>query len=90
MFDRFLSEHILVYITGVDSSISTEDGQVADVPMLVEGILYDHDYDCILIGSEDKSQLSIINKEYIVRIDLIDKASAEMGNPLKPDKNSMS
>lgn len=90
MMNAFLTEFVTVFISGADASVSTEDGQVADVPMVLEGILLDHDYDYILIEAEDKSMLSLINKDNIVRIDLIDKAAAEMNSVFKPDKDAMS
>lgn len=34
--------------------------------------------------------LSLINKDNIVRIDLVDKATAEMNSVFKPDKDAMS
>lgn len=47
MMNAFLTEFVTVFISGADASVSTEDGQVADVPMVLEGILLDHDYDYI-------------------------------------------
>jgi hypothetical protein len=88
MLDRFLGKNIVIVLS-ISHPAQDEDGNVGDMPMVCEGIMYEHDENYILIGNEQQTAFSLLNHDSIVKIDLIDEADLVMLDPDRPDIDSM-
>lgn len=81
----FLGEYVLMYLSGgMNTSITTEDGQTATVPLALEGIVYDFDERFVLLGDETKTQFSLVSLATIAKIDTYDRDSK--GEKLTPSE----
>jgi hypothetical protein len=89
LLDEFLTEYCVFYCTEPITTIQTSEGELAEVPLVVEGVLWDYDPDFLLVGDEAKLSFSILSRKYIAKIDIIDKRSEAMMDPNRPAKDSM-
>lgn len=89
LLDNFISEVVTIYLSEGSTSVQTQDGDVAEIPLVVEGVLWDYDYDFLLVGDEQKVTFSLVNREFVIKVDLLDRKMEAMLDPSKPDTESM-
>jgi hypothetical protein len=89
LLDDFLSEYCVIYLVDAITTIQTESGEVADIPLIVEGTVWDYDPDFILLGDDSKTTLSLVARKYVAKIDMIDKSLVVSDDPSKPPKGQM-
>lgn len=87
LLETFIGEQIAVFVSGFNLEVVTEDGHPVEVPLVVEGLLLDMDDRFILVGTEDKSQINLVNISNIGKIELVDQNEPELLE--KPDRSSM-
>lgn len=89
LVDQFIGDHVLLYLSGLDSTMTTETGDQSIVPMVLEGILWDHDGEYLLLGDDAKTTFSLVSKSSIVKIDIQNDIIDVMSDPNKPNKKEM-
>jgi hypothetical protein len=87
LLSQFLGDSILVFLSEFDQDIQTEDGGVATVPMVLQGVLVDIDDNFILLGDETNGGFSLVAISHIGKIDTINEATKDIIG--KIDKGSM-
>lgn len=89
LIDSFIGDHVLVYLNGLDSTITLESGEQGIVPTVLEGILWDHDDEFLLLGDDSKTTFSLVSKSSVVKIDIQNDIIDVMSDPSKPKKKEM-
>ena len=91
LLDEFLTERISV-LTNVNQTVQLEDNQVADVPLILTGILVDYDEEFLLIAQEDsvESLPELISRAQVISVRIeVDNVTlvADPNTPQKKDMN---
>lgn len=72
LLGEFISEHIVIVLTALDTQVQTPDGDSAVVPMVAEGILFDYDNQFLLLGNDTKTSFSLVPIDRIGKIEMVD------------------
>lgn len=88
LLQDFLGDEVSV-LTDMKSAVETPDGNVAEIPLIIEGIILDYDEEYLLIGSTESSTPELIHRDHIVNIKIIDHVLEELRDPSRPDKKDM-
>lgn len=81
----FISERVNVMLTS-KNAVMLDSGEIAEVPMIIEGIFIDYDDEFILLGFEGVDAPELVDRRRIVSIKLGDRFSEVMADPSKPKK----
>lgn len=79
VFENFAGEHITILLNKDTKQTVEIDGrlQIIQSPALIEGYLIDEDDEYYYIGHNDKSFNQVVNKKYIVHIELSSSEKVE-------------
>lgn len=86
LLDEFLNELCQIN-TGATAAIQTPDGEVVEVPMMIEGTLLDYDSEFLLVGQSGRDALELVRRESVIGIKQISENEQimELG-PRPPDE----
>jgi hypothetical protein len=88
LLDDFLGEEVVITTT-LMAAVQTENGDMAEVPHGIEGVLVDFDDEFILVGSNFQATPQIVNRYYVLSVSLVDQTSEVMFDPSKPKITDM-
>ena len=88
LLDDFIGEEVSI-ITDMRSVVQTENGEMAEIPYVIEGNFLDYDGEYLLVGSDEDAAPELINKARIISVKLISKTAEIMHDPNKPLKAEM-
>ena len=88
LLKEFLGEMVLIFLKDMNTQISTDEG-VADVPLMVEGILRDYDDSFLLISDENEVTFSLVSMSCVGKIDMADNVADSMKDPNRPKPSEM-
>jgi hypothetical protein len=87
LMNELLTENVSV-VTTLVNAVMTEDGQMAEIPHTVEGILIDYDVDFIMLA--DKNGVpELISRPHVVTIKVIDTMEEHMQDPARPKDDKL-
>lgn len=87
LLTNFLGDMVLVFMSGVDAEVQTEEG-IINTPMVLQGILVDIDKNFILLGDENGQQFSLVNINNVAKLDSVNETNEELLNlPPKKEMN---
>jgi hypothetical protein len=88
LLKEFLSERV-VLLTNVLQSIQLDDGQLGEMPLILEGIFVDFDNDWVLLAADEGSPPELVAIREIVSIRIVDLLAevSQMDSPNKKDMN---
>lgn len=89
LLTQFLTEFMVIYLSDAKTTIQSESGELAEIPLIVEGVLWDFDSEYLLIGDDRKVQFSLINRDLIAKIDIVDRTADVMNDPSRPSTEDM-
>lgn len=86
----FISERVSV-VTGLKTAIMTDGGEVAEIPLICDGVLVDYDDVFLMLEDVDKQLPSLVRIDQVVKLELADavEAAAIMDMPGRPKKDDM-
>lgn len=84
----FIKDKIQV-TTNLTSTIQLPDGDMVEAPLVLEGILLDHDDMFILLGQENSNSLELLAISSIVAMKQVLIEDEVMRDPGKPEMNEM-
>ena len=78
LLNDFVTSSVII-ATDLRQSVQLANGEIHEVPLVVEGILLDFDKDFLLIGSNSNPEdVELINRQMVVSIKPIDLMAEEM------------
>lgn len=80
-----VSETVSIMLTS-KNAVLLDNGEVAEVPVVLEGIFIDFDDDFLLLGYDGAEAPELVDRRRIVTIKIADKFSEVMTDPSKPKK----
>lgn len=89
MLTAFIKDKIRVTTT-LMSAIELPDGNIVEAPIVVEGILLDHDENFILLGQQNDDALELVAIGTIAFMRQVLVEEEVMSDSLKPAKDKMS
>jgi hypothetical protein len=69
LLDDFVGEEVLI-ITDIKTVASTADGEMVEVPLVLEGLFVDYDATFLLISYDQHSSPELIRKECVLSVKL--------------------
>jgi len=89
LLNQFLTEFVVIYLIEAKTPTQTEGGEYIEVPMIVEGVVWDYDEDWLLLGDDRKVQFTLINRDLIAKMDIVDREAELLNDPNKPEIENM-
>lgn len=89
MIKKLLTDFLtfnVVIATDMRQSVQMANGDIAEIPLVVEGVLLDFDKDFILLGANsDPDDVELLNRDMIVSIKPVDLMKQEMDDLMNKD-----
>jgi hypothetical protein len=82
LLDQFYNEKVLI-TTDISNTIQLPEGELAEVPLMLEGMLLDYDADFLLIGAEGRDAIELIRRDNVISIKQVN-AEMEVLNNFRP------
>lgn len=81
----FISEQVNIMLTS-KNAVMLDNGEIAEVAVIIEGFLIDFDDDFLLLGYEGADAPELVDRRRVVTIKLADRYAEVMTDPTKPKK----
>lgn len=88
LLQEFLSELVAVTTT-INNAVMTETGDMAEIPVVLEGTLLDFDEDYLLIGGHPGESPKLISRSHVLAVEVVDQFEEVMRDPNKPPAGDM-
>lgn len=85
----FLTDKLHV-TTKLKSTVQLNDGEFAEVPLILEGFLLDFDEDFIMMGQTETDGLELVARDSIAFIKQVVPEEQVMNDPNRPPREEMS
>ncbi len=89
LLKEFLSERVNI-LTNVLQTVQMDNGELAEMPLILEGIFIDFDNDWVLLAADEGVPPELVARKEIVSIrivDLLAEATQSIESPQKKDMN---
>jgi hypothetical protein len=88
LLNEFLGEEVII-MTDMITAVETPSGELAEIPLVIEGILTDYDEEFVLISATGTTIPELIRKTKIVNLRISDNIQQVMDDPGRPPKDGM-
>ena len=85
---EFLGEDVVVLTTTLTATTSAE-GELLELPVIVEGNLVDYSEDWVLVALPGSGRPKAVNRDHVVSIELYDETMDSLLDPNRPEIKDM-